>query len=271
VTDSKKVYTARSDLAGLERTALAAVWSVHDAYPRDLTALLQAISIEPQPHLHHPWYCHRDLALPHAADEKELRIAARLFRKELAEVDARLTFVKVVPVVESRFNRLYDQMRNKSTLLLSETIRLVDAIIRETQEKEIEIYLDKQGARNRYVDHILRFFGSWGELSVLEESDARSAYALTYRGRSVRLYFLVNGETKQLPVALASIVSKYLRELFMLQFNSYWHQFCPDLKPTAGYHKDGVRFLNDLTNLLDERHLPLHAMVRRDQDRYVSR
>ena len=43
-------------------------------------------------------------------------------------------------------------------------------------------------------------------------------------------------------VALASIVSKTVRELWMDVFNAYWRARVPGLRPTAGYPVDAVRF-----------------------------
>ena len=54
---------------------------------------------------------------------------------------------------------------------------------------------------------------------------------------------MAKGETHHLPIALASIMSKYIRELFMLFFNRYWANQVTDLRPTAGYYQDGKRFL----------------------------
>ena len=44
------------------------------------------------------------------------------------------------------------------------------------------------------------------------------------------------------PVALSSMTAKYLRELLMEEFNDYWQQHHPDLKPTKGYPVDAARF-----------------------------
>ena len=41
-------------------------------------------------------------------------------------------------------------------------------------------------------------------------------------------------------VALASIVSKTVRELWMDVFNEYWRGRIPGLRPTAGYPSDAV-------------------------------
>jgi hypothetical protein len=43
-------------------------------------------------------------------------------------------------------------------------------------------------------------------------------------------------------VALASIVSKTIRELWMDVFNGYWCGRVPGLQPTAGYPNDSKRF-----------------------------
>ena len=54
--------------------------------------------------------------------------------------------------------------------------------------------------------------------------------------------FTVGCEQRQLPVALASMASKYIRELLMARFNAYWTAAVPGLAPTAGYFRDGRRF-----------------------------
>ncbi len=63
----------------------------------------------------------------------------------------------------------------------------------------------------------------------------------------MRVTFMVDAETSHMPVALASMVSKYTRELLMARLNHYFTRRVPGLKPTAGYAKDGKRYLADLT------------------------
>ena len=45
------------------------------------------------------------------------------------------------------------------------------------------------------------------------------------------------------PVAAASILAKYTRELFMKNLNDYWCGRIDGLKPTAGYPEDAKRFM----------------------------
>ncbi|MFN8706319.1 MAG: hypothetical protein ACK50J_06520, partial [Planctomyces sp.] len=49
-----------------------------------------------------------------------------------------------------------------------------------------------------------------------------------------------------LPVALASMVSKYIREVLMVRLNAFWQNQVPDLKPTKGYPLDAKRFRDQI-------------------------
>ena len=48
------------------------------------------------------------------------------------------------------------------------------------------------------------------------------------------------------PAALASMASKYLRELAMRAFNEFWRRRVEGLHPTAGYPQDAKRFKADI-------------------------
>ena len=53
-----------------------------------------------------------------------------------------------------------------------------------------------------------------------------------------------------MPVSLSSMLSKFLRETLMGSLNRYFAGHCESLKPTAGYWKDGLRFIGDLEKYL---------------------
>jgi hypothetical protein len=46
------------------------------------------------------------------------------------------------------------------------------------------------------------------------------------------------------------MTAKYLRETLMRQFNLWWQQQLPGLRPTQGYPVDAKRFLADIQHLL---------------------
>jgi hypothetical protein len=64
------------------------------------------------------------------------------------------------------------------------------------------------------------------------------------------------------PVALASMVSKYVRELLMECMNNYFVALDANLKPTAGYWKDGTRFVEELRQRLPDLKIDGHRLIR---------
>ncbi|MGE3106967.1 MAG: hypothetical protein AB7G11_13600 [Phycisphaerales bacterium] len=64
--------------------------------------------------------------------------------------------------------------------------------------------------------------------------------------RAMVVSFMPEADATHLPVALASMVAKYTRELMMGRLNRYWTARLPDLKPTAGYALDARRWLAEV-------------------------
>lgn len=98
------------------------------------------------------------------------------------------------------------------------------------------IVADKHGGRNRYHEFLPLAFGD-RFIRCREERMERSRYQVG----AAEIRFETKAE-RHLPVALASMISKYARELSMVLFNRYWMAKLPRLKPTAGYPNDAVRF-----------------------------
>src|SRR5690606_5630373 len=103
---------------------------------------------------------------------------------------------------------------------------------------------DKHGGRNRYAGLLQHFFP---ELLVetRRESRALSIYRWGPPECRTEARFAAGGESF-LPSALASMTSKYLRELAMAAFNDFWRRHIPDLRPTAGYPTDAHRFRKEI-------------------------
>ena len=66
-----------------------------------------------------------------------------------------------------------------------------------------------------------------------------------------------------LPVALASMTAKYLRELAMIRLNRFFREALPEIKPTAGYVQDGRRFLQEVRPVIEDRRLQAAELVRK--------
>jgi len=78
----------------------------------------------------------------------------------------------------------------------------------------------------------------------------------------MRLHFVVGADERFLPVSLASMVSKYMRELLVHNINRYFAGFNADLRPTAGYWKDGLRFIEDLKTNIPQLQVDMDQLVR---------
>src|SRR5258708_17282758 len=98
------------------------------------------------------------------------------------------------------------------------------------------IIADKHGGRNRYHDFLPIVFGD-RFIRCHKESLEQSRY----RVGQAEVRFETKSE-RHLPVALASMVSKYVRELAMNLFNRFWPDRQPRLKPTPGYPHDPASF-----------------------------
>ena len=83
-----------------------------------------------------------------------------------------------------------------------------------------------------FPDHLIEVYGEGREESLYRFGPAE---------RRVEFCFRAKGE-KCLATALASMASKYLRELAMRAFNAFWCSRIPGLAPTAGYPEDAARF-----------------------------
>ena len=65
----------------------------------------------------------------------------------------------------------------------------------------------------------------------------------------------MDADANHMPVALASMVSKYVRELLMARFQSWFGQRAPQVKPTAGYARDAQRFWREIRPMLADLHI----------------
>ena len=82
-------------------------------------------------------------------------------------------------------------------------------------------------------------------IEVVSEGRSESIYRFGPAERRIEITFQAKGES-HLPTALASMASKYLRELAMHAFNDFWRQHVAGLRTTAGYPEDAKRFKADI-------------------------
>ena len=185
-----------------------------------------------------------DRPVPYDFDAAELDALQPHLSVAFQEAGVRLIELRSVAIFPREFNETTARCDSKGTALSRWTLGLAARLIESLPNEPIFILCDKHGGRDRYLPLLTDCFpGSF--IEVLCEGRARSVYRFGPAERRIEFCFQAKGET-HMPTALASMASKYLRELAMHAFNQHWLRHLPDLRPTAGYPGDSRRFKSQI-------------------------
>lgn len=215
----------------------------------------------------HPWYAGEATALPLEGTASSHAITRNMLALACEGAGVEPLALACIAVGESEFNEAVRTGGSKAHL----TTRCFARYLRRVVERwgdgsdEVRVVCDRHGGRTSYASMIgtaVRGLGCGVE--TLEETERCSRYVISGGAspeeQGVHVQFRPEAEEAHLPVALASMTAKMVRELSMARFNRYWCARMPELKPTAGYVQDARRWLEDLDGVMydDER----EAMVR---------
>jgi len=243
VDDSKRVFDRGRGPASLERTVLVfadAAGVPHGTLGEFITALagvpLGSVC---------PWYADLGRRLPvAAAPDAHAGATARLVATMTAARAACVALrAEVLP--EDLYNRRVAATRNKAAVLLESVLRLVHWAGGRAARQDLYVVVDRLGGRADYRGVLMAAFPE-RHLHVVAQEEGRSAYRLADATSDWHLEFVVDGDQKHLPIALASMLAKYVRELLMHELNAFWRGLVPGVRPTAGYYTDAQRFLADI-------------------------
>lgn len=251
IADSKEVYSSSHGLKTLERAALALL-GVAGCQARSSTDLIHWLSGVTQADVlgGELWTEKYDLPIPFECEAADIEQWCDVLLKALQREGIQLQQVTSEVVFPRRFNALIEQHDNKALVLSGVSMGLLGKLWDPDTEQPAYIVGDKHGGRNRY-DHLLAQITGDHMIFRCEEGMKLSRY----RVANAEIRFQVGGE-EHLPVAAASIVSKYIRELTMEAFNRYWQEQLPDLRPTKGYPTDAKRFRNETSEKRLELSIP---------------
>jgi len=266
--DDSKLLKGASDgphhpLKFLERAVLSFL-AQQDGAPsfsacHDLLAHL-GVAVQP-----HEWYAGKPSPIPVGQTIDEIRIAAARLRKALDGQGVACDLIRCEAIDGLEFNEQVERMGNKANVNLCAALRLIDLVWNRWSNHHPFIAIDHLGGRVHYLQTLMQAYPD-AHAQVLDESESVSSYRLTRRvngaDSTLSLTFRVGAESKHLPVALASMTAKYVRELFMLRMNRHFCGLVPELKPTAGYNEDGRRYLADIEPVIAGRNIDRRLLVR---------
>ena len=262
INDSKQVYSPALGLGELERSVLAWI-SAAGAVCECFESLLGAAAPECLADLPaSAWYeLPGDELHPAQVERANVAIAANALRHECRQQAIEPLVPRARLLLEQRFNELTARTHNKSSVLFSVTADHIDRLLRQHASEGLVIVCDRHGGRSHYASLLRLMFEEW-DLTVLAESEKRADYVLRRGSSWARLSFAEKADATCLPTAMASMLAKYLRERLMRRFNAFWRRLAPELKPTAGYWPDGLRFLNDIGPLRTQMRISDERLIR---------
>ena len=175
-----------------------------------------------------------------AAKPDDLATLIPKLRKGLDRSGVRLVALRSRAVFPKEFNRSTRELGNKAEALSSTTLSLLAEMLDLCAGEPVTVVCDKHGGRNHYGRLLQQQFPD-PLVEVYAEGSQESTYRWGPDNARIEVHFRAGGEAF-MPAALASMTSKYLRELAMRAFNEFWCTRVPGLAPTAGYPRDARRF-----------------------------
>lgn len=247
IADSKKLYKPGGGLLNLERGLFAGLSACEANLQRWRDAWHVLAPVDAEQWRSVPWYCDYDSPLPIDLDQERRSADRRLWAEGLQVADVSLAGIRSTALFPERFNALVERYDSKGAVLSLATLELVRETLDQHDEPHVLVQCDKHGGRNRYLAVLQTVFPD-ERIRIILESRGASVYRWSTPSRQIEIRFVAKGESF-LPAGLASMTSKYLRELAMRAFNAFWRQHLPDLKPTAGYPVDAKRFRADIASV----------------------
>jgi hypothetical protein len=259
IADSKSVYSPATGLGSLERGALAA-FGVASRVPSDFDQLLDDLWAQSTDATlfsadtgrgRDLWFSD-DVALPLPVSEegRTAAAAAEKWRDVCEATGVQLRTIRCDVVAPRRWNVATRETDNKATALSRLHLRLLRRVWDPETAGPTMVIADKHGGRNRYGDLLTECLD--GQMVWCRHESRDSSI---YKVGSSEIHFEAKAE-RHFPVALASMVSKYVRELAMELFNRFWQTHLPALKPTHGYPTDAHRFRQDVAEVQARLEIP---------------
>jgi len=268
IADSKALKLSNSvksthPLIHLERGVLAFLRLIHNEEPEELVhdfALFSALSASAHdPIKHHTCYHGAPRPIPVSLSQGDLSISSRLVRSAMENAGAALVSLRVMTIGENDYNSIIRETGNKGETTAwgfgSHLKFIWEHFAQESSGDRVGVVCDRLGGRAAYALLLEREVAGC-IVEIIEECEHRSRYILRGKGpdgaaRKMGVAFLTEGESAHLPIALASMAAKYVRELMMHRFNAYWNSFYRevngrDIAATAGYALDARRWLEEI-------------------------
>jgi hypothetical protein len=245
VDDSKLILKGGKGRQQLEATCMAVLAAAGSSLPRSPEGFFRIVGGEVKQETElDRWLGPSREPVCWPAEQLLLSVAERLARRPLEPPDGawRIVAVRSVVIGPERFNRRLSELDSKARVHFTafrELLELAWGLAADGRATCVQS--DKHGGRHYYLEPLYETFpDAWIDRGP--EGPELSRYTIRAEGRALSLSLSPRADGSDGLVALASIVSKALREVWMDAFNAFWTSRLPGLKSTAGYPVDAARF-----------------------------
>ncbi len=258
VADSKAVFSSGKSLEDLEVPVLAFLQTLgHNTASMDVLGTSLAGARFVDGYRGEIWNSTPGLTLPRDSSGDHVGEWSETLTVEMQRLQIRLLAARSRILFPKEFNQRTAAAGSKGVVNSEATLELVRSLSDEfCDHRSVFVVCDKHGGRNRYDELISAAFDDQFVFR-LEESRESSRYRM---GRA-EFCFRTHAE-ELLPVALSSMISKYVREILMHQFNAFWVERIPGLKPTQGYPVDAKRFHDAIAGAVQQLGVPDEVLWR---------
>ena len=252
IADSKKVYSKKKGIKNLERSVLASLKniSITGNHFGEIFGQLCSVCNDRIAETNYPWYQNLESIGLDCSDD-DVSVASAFLSKDMKDCGIGLEGVSSITLDVAHYNKMLDVVKNKASVSFTSICTLILEAYKKYGDDNLQIIVDRQGGRTHYARVLQRMFEEL-EITILKEDEKNSSYELGDGKRKMRIHFHIKADDKFMPVALASMVSKYVRERMMGFVNKFFIGHCSEIKPTAGYWQDGLRFVADIEKLLPD-------------------
>jgi hypothetical protein len=245
VDDSKAILRGGKGRDRLEAACVAAVHAATGVLPESLLRLLEVVGAgAPADAELSPWFDAPGAAGAWPWTASRSAAEALLARQPLVPSGGtwRLVAIHLDVIGPSQFNAGLAALGSKSGVHFAAFARLLQRVWDRAADGVVTaITGDKHSGRHYYLEPLTRSFPDiWIDRGP--ERPESSRYTIRDADRRLELSLIPRADRSDGLVALASIVSKAVRELWMDGFNAYWRTRIPGLRPSAGYPMDAQRF-----------------------------
>ena len=261
IDDSKTLKGAKGSkahpLRHLERGVLAFLQTCSNELPTHDTALFKSLSAQVTDD---PWY-DGQTSLPLWGEAGEHMITGAQLKRAMEHGGVELRGMWCEVVHAHQINQAAQSRERKSDINLAAALRLAELVRSAHPDEHPRVVIDRQGGRNAYREHLAL---AWPDdkIQILGVTPRISRYRIESPKGLLTISFEAESELAHLPVALASMTAKLVRELQMARLNRFFAARLPELKPTAGYVQDGRRFMQEIDHLVESMALDQSRLVR---------